>query len=365
VAKEPEEPKTRFDGMILTGWQRFSNLFLGRMIRKKVREDVELQKTLLQADIRIMPEVYKATAIMSTAASFVIFIGALVLLMLPEIGGFALYENMQNPETVYPCIDWAFWHPNDVNPNLNWGGEGPDGVRVAYGGCPAYETKVVPGFARYGVMAICGFFGPYYAYKHFLGAATRKKKERSEALEKYLPYAASYTAAMSAANATPANIFKSLALNEDIYGDIAYDSAMIYRDITLLGMDLVTAIKLSVGRAASPWVSEFFQGMVGTLSSGGNLKIYFLNRAEHYMRENRIRLGVFLETLAMMAESYVVVAVAMPLFLIVMLVIMFWVSGAGSELSEGMVYLVVLGVLPVIHIAYSILVWMMSKEMEM
>ena len=121
----------------------------------------------------------------------------------------------------------------------------------------------------------------------------------------------------------------------------------------------------AVDRAASPWVTEFFQGMVGTLTSGGNLKLYFLNRAEHYMRENRVRLHVFLETLAMMAESYVVVAVAMPLFLIVMLVIMFWVSGSGAQLSETMVYGVVMGVLPVIHISYGILVWMMSDEMKM
>lgn len=351
--------------MILSGWQRFSNALLGGFLRKKVRGDVVLQKTLLQADIRIMPEVYKATAIMSTVVAFGIFIGILVLALLPEIGAFALWENMQNPESIYPCIDWAFWNPNDIDPNIDWSGEGPDGSVVAYGGCPHYTTKVVSGTMRFGLIAVCGFFGPWFSYKHFLGAADRRKKERSEALEKYLPYAASYTAAMSAANATPANIFKSLALNEDIYGDIAYDSAMIYRDITLLGMDLVTAIRLSVGRAASPWVSEFFQGMVGTLSSGGSLKIYFLNRAEHYMRENRTRMSVFLETLAMMAESYVVVAVAMPLFLIVMLVIMFWVSGSASQISETMVYGVVLGVLPMIHIAYSGLIWLMSKEMDM
>ena len=144
----------------------------------------------------------------------------------------------------------------------------------------------------------------------------------------------SYTAAMSAANASPQKIFKSLAMNDDIYGDISYDSGLIYRDMTLLGYDLLTAIKLSVDRAASPWLTEFFQGMIGTLTSGGNLKLYFLNRAEHYSRENRTRLQVFLETLAMLAESYVVVAVAMPLFLIVMLVIMFWVSGKGSQMSE-------------------------------
>jgi flagellar protein FlaJ len=184
-------------------------------------------------------------------------------------------------------------------------------------------------------------------------------------IEKYLPYAASYTAAMSAANATPAKIFRSLAMNKDIYGDVADDAAMIYRDITLLGYDLITAMKMSVDRAASVWLTEFFQGMVGTLTAGGQLKLYFLNRAEHYMRENRTRLGQFLESIALLAESYIVVAVAMPLFLIVMLVIMFWVSGSGAQMSEGMLYGIVLGFIPMIHIAYAVLVWTSSKEQDM
>ena len=76
-------------------------------------------------------------------------------------------------------------------------------------------------------------------------------------IEKYLPYAASYTAAMSAANATPSKIFRSLAMNKDIYGDVADDAAMVYRDVTLLGYDLITAMKMSVDRAASVWLTEF------------------------------------------------------------------------------------------------------------
>ena len=67
----------------------------------------------------------------------------------------------------------------------------------------------------------------------------------------------SYTAAMSAANATPAKIFRSLAMNKDIYGDVSEDAGLIYRDVTLLGYDLITAIKLSVDRAASVWLTEF------------------------------------------------------------------------------------------------------------
>jgi len=355
----------QFEGMVLTEWQRFSNAIFGGIFRKKARDDKALMKVLAQADIRVMPEVYKSTNLMSTIVATMFCVGILALIFLPGVGGIALYENQQTAESVDPCIIWAFENKDAViydGPEGSWG-DAASGMQ--YGGCPFYKTKVMPGFAKALFVIVFAVLMPFGAFKYFSNTAEREKKARGERLEKFLPYAASYTAAMAAANATPTRIFKSLAANEDIYGEIAYDSAMIYRDISLLGMDLITAIKHAVDRAASPWATEFFQGMVGTLSSGGNLKLYFLNRAEHYMRENRIRLTEFLETLGLMAESYVVVAVAMPLFLIVMLVIMFWVSGAGSQISEGMVYGIVMGVLPMIHIAYSGLVWLMSEEQKM
>ncbi len=342
-----------FEGMTLTPWQKISNTLFGGIFRERARNNLELKKLLVQADIRVMPEVYKSTQLMSTIA-VMIGCGALIaLVFLPGAGLIEIYESIQDESTVMPCTDWAFWHKADINPSLP--GDG----------CPHYATQVFTFLWKVMVVIVLGLIVPYSANKYFGGEAERKKLARAERLEKFLPYASSYTAAMSAANATPVKIFRSLAKNGEIYGDIAYDSSMIYRDMTLFGYDIITAVKLAVDRAASTWVTEFFQGMVGTLSSGGNLKLYFLNRAEHYMRENRIRLTVFLETLAMFAETYIVVAVAMPLFLIVMLVIMFWVSGAGSQISEGMVYGIVMGLLPMIHIAYSLFVWLMSQEQEM
>jgi flagellar protein FlaJ len=342
-----------FEGMTLTPWQKISITFFGFFYRERARKDPDLKKLLVQADIRVMPEVYKSTQLMSTIAVMIGCGALLALVFLPGAGLIAIYESIQDPETVMMCVDWAFWHKADINPALPGSG------------CPHYATQVFPFLWKVLVVALVGVITPFSANKYFGNEANRKKLARADRLEKYLPYASSYTAAMAAANATPVKIFRSLAKNGEIYGDIAYDSSMIYRDMTLFGYDIITAVKLAVDRAASTWVTEFFQGMVGTLSSGGNLKLYFLNRAEHYMRENRIRLTVFLETLAMFAETYIVVAVAMPLFLIVMLVIMFWVSGAGSQISENMVYGIVMGLLPMIHIAYSLFVWLMSQENAM
>lgn len=339
--------------MELTAWQKICHRILGKAFKKKARNDKVLSENLVKGNIPIMPEVYLAQVFITTLAVTIICGVLLTAIYLPEIGLIDWYEARPDSSTALACYEWEYWNADLVDETLE------------SRGCPYFKYMEFPVFAVIGLPILLGFLIPFGTYKYLKGSAGRAAKLRGVTLEKFLPYAASYTAAMAAANATPHKIFRSLALNEDIYGEIAYDSAMIYRDVTLLGFDLLTAMKMAVDRAASPWMTEFFQGMVGTLTAGGSLKLYFLNRAEHYMRENRTRLHDFLESLAMLAESYIVVAVAMPLFLIVMLVIMFWVSGAGAQMEESTLYLVVLAVLPMIHGLFAFIVWSSSEEQKM
>lgn len=339
--------------MELTAWQRICNRLLGRALKKRARANKDLSENLVKGSMPMMPEVYLASVWVTTVAVSLVCFGFLALIFMPEIGGIALYEKLTAPGVEDACFIWEYWNKELI-----------DNTKP-FNGCPHYETRVFPLFGKVALAGVLGLIAPFTTFKVLAGGAASAAKKRGDMIEKYLPYASSYTAAMSAANATPAKIFRSLAMNKDIYGDVADDAAMIYRDVTLLGYDLITAMKLAVDRAASVWLTEFFQGMIGTLTAGGQLKLFFLNRAEHYMRENRTRLQSFLESIALLAESYIVVAVAMPLFLIVMLVIMFWVSGSGAQMSEGMLYGIVLGFIPLIHVAYSFLVWSSSKEQEM
>ena len=339
--------------MELTAWQKICHRILGRAFKKKARNDKTLSENLVKGNIPVMPEVYLAQVFVTTVAVSIICGMLITAVYMPEIGLIDWYESRADESTALACFEWEYWNADLVDETLE------------SRGCPYFKYMEFPFFAKILIPVILGFLVPFGTYRYLKGAAGRAAHQRGVALEKYLPYAASYTAAMAAANATPHKIFRSLALNENIYGEIAYDSAMIYRDVSLLGYDLLTAMKMAVDRAASPWMTEFFQGMVGTLTAGGSMKLYFLNRAEHYMRENRTRLHDFLESLAMLAESYIVVAVAMPLFLIVMLVIMFWVSGAGAQLEESTLYMVVLLVLPMIHAMFAFIVWSSSEEQKM
>ncbi|MCK4347650.1 MAG: hypothetical protein KAW47_03450, partial [Thermoplasmatales archaeon] len=64
-------------------------------------------------------------------------------------------------------------------------------------------------------------------------------KARGKKIDKNLPYALNFVSAMSSAGVTPTEIFKSLS-KQEIYGEIKEEAAWIYRDVALLGTDILT-----------------------------------------------------------------------------------------------------------------------------
>ena len=104
------------------------------------------------------------------------------------------------------------------------------------------------------------------------------------------------------------------------------------------------------------------QGMVGTITSGGNMKLYFLNRSEYYAQANRVAVKDLINQMALYAEVYVVVAVAFPIFAMIMALITFWVSGSGMTLEEEHLYAMVFGGLPLIQGVFSFIFWAISDE---
>jgi flagellar protein FlaJ len=184
-------------------------------------------------------------------------------------------------------------------------------------------------------------------------AKTRKRK-----IDLNLAYAINFISAMASAGVTPTEIFKSLS-KQKIYSEVQNESAWIYRDVSLLGYDIITAIKKDIARTPSQKFKEFLQGMVVTVSSGGSLKTYFMNKADQYLWENRNTQKQLIETLGIMAESYVTAAVAGILLLLIVIPLMMLISGAWNE---TFLYIFILLVVPLIHLAFAVMIHMMSED---
>jgi flagellar protein FlaJ len=156
-----------------------------------------------------------------------------------------------------------------------------------------------------------------------------KLRERATNIDKNLPYAVNYMAAMASADVAAAMIFKGLA-RQEIYGEIQVEASLVTRDIEIFGKDLLKVLKRTIHRSPSVKFQDFVQGIITTSTSGGSLQAYFLSKSEQYMKENRLEQKATLETLGVMAESFVTVVVAAPLFLIVMMSVMAMMGGAGG-----------------------------------
>jgi len=180
------------------------------------------------------------------------------------------------------------------------------------------------------------------AYFVLLWLPNTKMSGRKKNIDSNLNYAVNYMAAMASADVTPTAIFQGLS-KQEIYGEIKEESAKIARDIDFFGKDLILVLQRAMNRTPSIKYQDFLQGIITTSNSGGSLKSYFMAKSEQYLKENRVEQKRTLQTLGVMAESYIVVVVAMPLFLIVMMSVM---GMMGNASGVAFLWIIVLMMIP-------------------
>lgn len=284
--------------MALSGYQRFGYRLFSGIATQRARDNPRLQGVLQQAHINMRPEVFLASTYMTTAIVFVTILFGVILIIAGVFGG-ALTLAAQVSLFLVP-------------------------LPLVMAGIVYVVSMVLPDL---------------------------RVQSRSHDIEAKLPYAINFVATMASAGATPGRIFRSLS-EQPIYGEVANEAAWISRDMEALGADVLTALSQAIGRSPSPKFQDFLQGAITTLSTGGDLKAYFNNKGEQYMLDNRQIQAQFLESLGVLAESFVVVVVAAPLFLMVILSVMTSLGGDGQRmLAIG--YMLVLLMLPLAQFGFA------------
>ncbi len=228
----------------------------------------------------------------------------------------------------------------------------------------SFITDIFKGFHEYrnltlkiiSVVVIMGIFG-VGTFITFLNYPKLINSNRKRSIDTMLPYAVHYMSAMSGAGVIPVGIFSSLAKNK-IYGEAAVEASYVVRDIKVLGNDLVQAMKNVASTTPSYRMQEFLQGAITIVSSGGDLESFLKLKAEQFVIESKREQKEFLDTLGLIAETYVTAFVAGPLFLIVMMSVMTIMGGMNLMLMYLLIYLVI----PVGSLLFVILVNSMTPE---
>lgn len=287
----------RADQIALTPFQALAWRTLGRKVKNNGKSYPELGEKLLKAHIRIRPDEFVATCMMSAIIGSVVgVVAGIVLIIVMGIIGMGTMGMMFGPLLMF----------------------------------------ILP-------------VGIYYG---MLGSPRGKAKKRGKDIDINIANAMSFISALSSADVNIDVIFKELS-KQEIYGEVKGESEWITRDTELLGMDIQTAIRLAASRTPSQRFQDFLQGVITTTSAGGKLKPFFIMKSEQYQADERMDLKARVETLGMLAESYVTVGVAFPLFLVVMMAIMALV-GSSPDFIVMMLYVIAFGMIPGTQVGFIV-----------
>lgn len=302
-------------------------ILLGNRIKNQGGRYESLQVKLRQARIPISYEMYISNAIFYSALSALV--GALSGIFL----AYTLIYLIGIPENI---TNLAF------GPSVAWILE--------------YRDIIIAFFVIITLTVI--FTGIIYTlfmmYPAFLAG------ERKTKIDTQIPYAVTFMYSQSKGGMNIIEVFRELAKSERTYGEVSKEVDTIIRDIDYFGHDLRTAIKNSIEITPSARFQDLMYNLLTVIDAGGSIPRYFQDKSEQYLQQSSNDQKGFLETLGLLAESYVTAFVAGPLFIIIVGVMMA-VMGSGTQV---MIYALIYAILPIGSLMFIVMISIITPGEE-
>jgi flagellar protein FlaJ len=160
--------------------------------------------------------------------------------------------------------------------------------------------------------------GAYWGRWQYLDQRARARRIEIDAS---LPGTVAFVYALSRSGMPFQGVLRTLARNQDVYGEAARELSVTVRDIDAFGTDILTALQDTAERTPSENLEEFAGNLASVLSSGQSISDFLHDQYERFQEEAEAQQRQYLELLSTFAEVYVTVLVAGPLFFITVLVV--------------------------------------------
>ena len=221
--------------------------------------------------------------------------------------------------------------------------------------------QYVPMLIFRAVLTIVAFVaGAILGYQVMIHFPSLLKGHRGTRINLSLHNAVAYMYAMQRGGAELSTIFASLAENAGIFGEVAIEFRQFTRDIDYFGYDLVSAIKHLGETTPSEKFRDFLQDLLSVIDSGAGQGEFFAGRVRIYQEEARFELKQFIATLEFVAETYVTLFVAGPLFLIIIMIVMGIIGGMGITTLAVVCY----ALIPIGSVLFIVFLSMISDKVE-
>jgi len=210
-----------------------------------------------------------------------------------------------------------------------------------------YDGSYLLRLAKVGWVVLVVPFGVFFLL-YFYPSSEQRSLEKK--INQELPFAVIHMSAISGSGIEPSEIFKIIALNRE-YPYLRKEIRKVLNQINLYGYDLVTALNNASMTAPSKKLAELFSGLSTTMTSGANLSEFFEKRAESLLISYRLEREKYTRLAETFMDIYISVVITAPMILLLLL-IMLSITGAGTSFTPGQVSLLVVGVVALLNIVF-------------
>jgi flagellar protein FlaJ len=185
-----------------------------------------------------------------------------------------------------------------------------------------------------------------------------EKKSVESKINQELPFATIHMSAISGSMIDPTKIF-SIIISTKEYPYIEKEFTKLVNEINIYGYNLVAALRDVAFNTPSSKLSELFNGLATTITSGGDLPEFFAKRSQTLLFDHKLEREKYTRSAETFMDIYISVVIAAPMIFMLLLMMM-KISGLGVSLSTSMIAVVM--VLGVSLINFVFLVFLHLKQ---
>jgi flagellar protein FlaJ len=175
--------------------------------------------------------------------------------------------------------------------------------------------SIVAGFAAlyFGILPLLILVPlPLFVMVGFIIVPMNNASDRSQGLEREMPFAAAYISVMSSGGIAPYTSFKRLT-KVDLMPAMSKEARDIVKDVEIFGVDPLTALDVAAKKTPLDIFKEFLSGYASTVIIGGDIGHYLERKAEDIFKMRALRVKAAAERLGMLLETFIIVMVMMSL----------------------------------------------------
>jgi flagellar protein FlaJ len=176
---------------------------------------------------------------------------------------------------------------------------------------------------------------PLYVMIGFMVVPSSKASERSSALEREMPFAATYVTVMASGGIPPYMSFKRLT-DVELLPATRKEARALIRDVEIFGVDPLSALEKAAKDNPLDIFRDFISGYASTVIIGGDVIHFLESKAQDIFKAGSMRVKAAAERMGMLLESFIIVMVLMSLCFYILFSVES-IYSTGMDMGSGVI----------------------------